>query len=28
VGLYWLLINQPPVTNGFGHTAEQVTAAK
>ena len=22
VGMYWLLINQPPVTNGLRHTAE------
>jgi two-component system response regulator len=28
VGLYWLLINQPPVTNGVSHPAVQVTAAK
>jgi CheY-like chemotaxis protein len=28
VGLYWLVTNQPPVTNGLGHTAEQVTAAQ
>ena len=28
VGLYWLLINQPPVFDGPGRPAEQVTVAK
>jgi two-component system response regulator len=27
VGLYWLVINQPPVTEGVSHRAEQVTAS-
>jgi two-component system response regulator len=28
VGLYWLLINQPPVTNGPANTAEHASLAK
>ncbi len=28
VGMYWLLINQPPVPDGLGQTAEQVTVTK
>jgi two-component system response regulator len=28
VGLYWLLINQQPVTGGLVHTVEQAAAAK
>jgi len=28
VGLYWLLINQPPVSDGLPCTAEQVSGAK
>jgi len=28
VGLYWLLINQPPVFDGLGQSAKQVTVTK
>jgi two-component system response regulator len=28
VGLYWLVINQQPVTEGLAHTVEQAAAAK
>jgi two-component system response regulator len=28
VGLYWLLINQPPVSDGLGQMAEQASPAK
>ena len=28
VGLYWLVINQPPVSNGLPHSAEPVSVDK